>query len=257
MISFTPYLRSTQEQVQQMTERLSLANQNLKKKERTIEMLQRDLGIRSELAFSDDIESQLSRISELENEVSERATQNQELLESTRELKDRIDLLLAENEQWKQKYISQRRHSQRRRSSGSKPQQNPSKSRRHRRHSSGSKPIQKMRGLGEEDTVFPPPRLNFDTPDGPVGVEQPQGEFSPPNSPLSPPNSPLSPQEFEVQEVEVLYHSGENSTEESSASSDELITRSSEFEDCQDITKSYFSLVTFLVIYIHLDLGIV
>lgn len=186
-------------------------------------MLQRDLGIRSELAFSDDIESQLSRISELENEVSERTTQNQELLESTRELQDRIDLLLADNEQLKQKYMSQKRQMQRRRSSSSKPQQSPLKSRRHRRHSSGSKPITTMGGLGEDETDIQPPRLDFDTPDFPEGVTQPLGEFSPPNS-------PLSPQEFEVQEVETQYHSGLNSAEESTTSSDDLITRSSEFE---------------------------
>ena len=220
-----PHLRSTQEEVQQITERLSLAHQKLKKKEQTIQMLKRDLGIRSELAFSDDIESQLSRISELENEVSERTTQNQELLESTRELQDRIDLLLAENEQLKQKYMSQKRQMQRRRSSSSsKPQQNPLKSRRHRRHSSGSKPITTMGGLGEDETDIQPPRLDFDTPDFPEGVTQPQGEFSPPNS-------PLLPQEFEVQEVEIQYHSGLNSPEESTTSSDDLITRSSEFEN--------------------------
>ena len=189
-------------------------------------MLQRNLGVHSELALSDDIENQLSRVSELENEVSERNAQNQELLESTRLLQDRVDLLMAENEELKQKYMSQKRRQQRRHR---QPEHQTSKLRvTKRRHSLGDKPITQVKeDTEEEDPNTAPTRLDFDEPDHPANV--PQGEELP-----TPPISPRELQFTDVQEVEVQYlgvDEGGSSTQESTLSSEELFTRSSELHE--------------------------
>lgn len=189
-------------------------------------MLQRNLGVHSELALSDDIENQLSRVSELENEVSERTTQNQELLESTRLLQDRVDLLMAENEELKQKYMSQKRRQQRRHR---QPEHQTSKLRvAKRRHSLGDKPITQVKeDTEEEEPSTAPTRLDFDEPDHPASV--PQGEELP-----TPPISPQELQFTDVQEVEVQYlgvDEGGSSTQESTLSSEELFTRSSELHE--------------------------
>ena len=182
-------------------------------------MLQRNLGVHSELAFSDDIENQLCRVSELENEVSERTAQNQELLESTRLLQDRVDLLMAENEELKQKYMSQKRRLQRRHH---QPEQQASKQRvsKHR-HSLGDRPVKEDTEGEKSDTL--PTRLDFDEPDYPASV--PQEEELP-----TPAISPQELQFTDVQEVEVQYlgaDEGGSSTQESTLSSEELFTRSS------------------------------
>lgn len=186
-------------------------------------MLQRNLGEHSELAFSDDIENQLSRVAELENEVSERTAQNQELLESTRLLQDRVDLLMAENEELRQKYMSQKRRLQRRHH---QPEQHISKQKvSKRRHSFGDKPITPVKEdtEGEKSDTLPT-RLDFDEPDHPASV--PQAEELP-----TPAISPQELQFTDVQEVEVQYlgvDEGGSSTQESTLSSEELFTRSSE-----------------------------
>lgn len=186
-------------------------------------MLQRNLGVHSELALSDDIENQLSRVSELENEVSERTAQNQELLESTRLLQDRVDLLMAESEELRQKYMSQKRRLQRRHH---QPEQQTSKQRvSKRRHSLGDKPITPVKEdrEGEKPDTLPT-RLDFDEPDYPTSV--PQAEERP-----TPAISPQELQFTDVQEVEVQYlgvDEGGSSTQESTPSSEELFTRSSE-----------------------------
>ena len=183
-------------------------------------MLQRNLGVHSELAFSDDIENQLSRVSELENEVSERTAQNQELLESTRLLQDRVDLLMAENEELRQKYMSQKRRLQRRHH---QPEQQASKqSLSKHRHSLGDRPVKEDTEGEKSDTL--PTRLDFDEPDYPASV--PQEEELP-----TPAISPQELQFTDVQEVEVQYlgaDEGGSLTQESTLSSEELFTRSSE-----------------------------
>ena len=189
-------------------------------------MLQRNLGVHSELALSDDIENQLSRVSELENEVSERTTQNQELFESTRLLQDRVDLLMAENEELKQKYMSQKRRQQRRHR---QPEHQTSKLRvAKRRRSLGDKPVTQVKeDTEEEEPSTALTRLDFDEPDHPASV--PQGEELP-----TPPISPQELQFTDVQEVEVQYlgvDEGGSSTQESTLSSEELFTRSSELHE--------------------------
>ena len=71
-------------------------------------MLQRDLGYRSELDIGVD-ETHLSRLRELENEVVERNELVADLREGMTDMQDKYDLLVAENEKLKQKYLSQKR----------------------------------------------------------------------------------------------------------------------------------------------------
>ena len=236
--------RYAQDQVQETTEKLSHAHRELAQKDRIIRSLHKDLSIRSDQGYGDDVASQLSRISELENEISERIVQNQELTENTRELRDRVDLLLADNEEWKQKYTAQRRKLQRRRSSGSMKHSDASKSRR-RRPSSGSdrqrhlssgaerqSVPQRPRSAGYRPRVNVPRRLPRSRTPPPILEdleeldipEDPDNQTSEPDSPLS----PLSPAEVESNfHPEDLESSG--STQEGSNSSDDLFVRSSEY----------------------------
>ena len=99
-----------------MTNELSKAHSELNEKQGLITALQRDLESRSELDFVDD-EHQLSHLHELENEISDKGAFITELQEKLRETQDRFDLLTADNEKLKQKYLSAKRDFQRRKSS--------------------------------------------------------------------------------------------------------------------------------------------
>lgn len=100
-----------------MTSQLSKAYSELNEKQGQIVALQRDLESRSELDFVDD-EHQISRLHELENEITDKGSFISELQEKLRETQDRFDLLTADNEKLKQKYLSAKREFQRRKSSG-------------------------------------------------------------------------------------------------------------------------------------------
>ena len=241
-------LKYAQEEVTDISNRLTQAHRELAKKDRTIDSLQRDLSIHSEFGYGGDINMQLSRISELENELSERASQNQELLERTRELSDRVDVLSAENEDWRQKYISQKRRMQRRRSSGSmKHSDHQKQHRRRRRHSSdessksGGRPHSAGSRRTQQAVVTSPPRPFS------AGVRRPMGSIAPMSSDLEEepsdsedqdvfdldsPSSPLPLGLAEVQEVQVQYQEGGDSegsiSELSTNSSDDFFSKSSE-----------------------------
>lgn len=101
-------LKFQQEECSFVTNKLQKANRALDQKDRTIQMLQRDLGYRSELDIGVD-ETNLSRLRELENEVVERTELVANLREGMTEMQDKYDLLVAENEKLKQKYLSQKR----------------------------------------------------------------------------------------------------------------------------------------------------
>lgn len=101
-------LKLQQDECSFVTNELQKANQALDQKDRTIQMLQRDLGFRSELDIGED-ETQLSRLRELENAVVERTELAANLREEMTEMQDKYDLLVAENEKLKQKYLSQKR----------------------------------------------------------------------------------------------------------------------------------------------------
>lgn len=101
-------LKLQQDECSLVTNELQKANQALDQKDRAIQMLQRDLGYRSELDIGED-ETQLSRLRELENEVVERTEMEANLREGMTEMQDKYDLLVAENEKLKQKYLSQKR----------------------------------------------------------------------------------------------------------------------------------------------------
>ena len=87
---------------------LEKANRALDQKERTIQMLQRDLGYRSEMDIHVD-GTHLSCLRELKDEVAEKTEVVNNLREGMTEMQDKYDLLVAENEKLKQKYISQKR----------------------------------------------------------------------------------------------------------------------------------------------------
>ena len=71
-------------------------------------MLQRDLGYRSELTIDED-GTHSSHLRELEDEVAEKTELVNNLREVITEMQDKHDLLVAENEKLKQKYLSQKR----------------------------------------------------------------------------------------------------------------------------------------------------
>ncbi len=229
--------RYAQDQVHEATEKLSHAHRELAQKDRIIRSLHKDLSIRSDQGYGDDIVSQLSRISELENEISERAAQNQELSEKTRELLDRVDLLMADNEEWKQKYTAQKRKLQRRRSSGSlKQSEHQSSLSRRRRPSSG-----RLSSGGERQSVPQRPRSAGFRPPVSIPRRLPRARTPPPiledleeldipedtEAQSSEPDSPIMPAEVESNFLPEDMESSESTAEESS-SSDGLFVRSSE-----------------------------
>ena len=87
---------------------LEKANRALDQKDRTIHLLQRDLGYRSDMDIDMD-GTHLSRLRELEDEVAERTELVNSQRERMTEMQDKYDLLVAENEKMKQKYLSQKR----------------------------------------------------------------------------------------------------------------------------------------------------
>ena len=110
-------LKLKQDECNLITNELQKANRSLDQKDRTIQMLQRDLGYRSELDLGVD-ETHLSRLRELEDDVTEKTELVANLREGMTEMQDKYDLLVAENEKLKQKYFSQKRSLLRRNSPG-------------------------------------------------------------------------------------------------------------------------------------------
>ena len=104
-------LKFANEDVAEMTQQLSTARKEIGKKERTIAMLQKDLGSRSDHDIIDD-ESHVHRVNELENEVSEKDVLISELQDKLRETLDNCDELKAENERMRHKNIAQKRSMQ-------------------------------------------------------------------------------------------------------------------------------------------------
>ena len=222
-----------QDQVQEVTERLSYVHRELSQKDRIIQSLHKDLSIRSDQGYVDDIETQLSRISELEYEISERTVQNQELAEKTRELQDRVDLLIADNEEWKQKYTAQKRKLQRRRSSGSLKQSDHQTTSRRRRLSSGAERQsipQRPRSAGFRPLSNTPRRPVIARSHTPPPILEDLEELDIPEDPdsqNSEPDSPLLPAEVESNFLPGDTESS-GSTQEGASSNDDLFARSSE-----------------------------
>lgn len=71
-------------------------------------MLQRDLECCSELGINVD-GTHLSRLRELEDQMAEDTELITDLREEMTEMQDKYDLMVAENEKLKQKYLSQKR----------------------------------------------------------------------------------------------------------------------------------------------------
>lgn len=94
-----------------MTHQLLMARKDLGKKDRTIAMLQKELGNRSEHDIIYD-ESHPHRVVELENELSEKGELIDDLQDKLRAIQDNYDELKAENERMKQKNLSQKRSMQ-------------------------------------------------------------------------------------------------------------------------------------------------
>ena len=101
-------LKLQQEETNLVNSQLEKANMALDQKDRTIQMLQRDLGYRSEMDIHMD-GTHLSCLRELEDEVAEKTELVNNLREGMTEMQDKFDLLVSENEKLKQKYISQKR----------------------------------------------------------------------------------------------------------------------------------------------------
>lgn len=104
-------LKFANEDVAEMTQQLTSARKEIGTKDRTIAMLQKDLGSRSEHDIFDD-ESHMQRVNELEAEVTEKVALVSELQDKLREIQDDCDELKAENERVRQKNIAQKRSMQ-------------------------------------------------------------------------------------------------------------------------------------------------
>lgn len=98
----------------QVIKELSSAHKEISKRDRMISMLQRDLESRSDYDLTDD-GLHNSRIQELQGEVSDKGAYIQDLQEKLQDIKDKYDLLIADNEKMKQKYLTAKRDLQRRR----------------------------------------------------------------------------------------------------------------------------------------------
>lgn len=101
-------LKYAQDDVNDLSQQLLLVQKELGKKDRTIAVLQRDLGNRSEHDLIGD-ETQLHHLEKLENELSERNVFVSELQDKLRATQDNCDELKAENERMKQKNLAQKR----------------------------------------------------------------------------------------------------------------------------------------------------
>ena len=97
--------------VEKVTQQLTMARKEIVKKDRTIAMLQRDLGSRSEHDIIDD-ETHGHRVNELETEVTEKIALISELQDKLREMQDMCDELKATNERMKHKNLAQKRSMQ-------------------------------------------------------------------------------------------------------------------------------------------------
>ncbi len=101
-------LKYAQEDAENAMHQLTAVRTELSQKERTIAMLQKDLGSRSDNDLFDD-GSHVSRLNEMENEISEKNVFISELQDKLRETQDTCDELKADNERMKQKNLSQKR----------------------------------------------------------------------------------------------------------------------------------------------------
>jgi peptidoglycan hydrolase CwlO-like protein len=104
-------LKFASEDFLEVTQQLSSLRKEMGKKDRTIAMLQKDLGSRSDHDIIDDV-SHVHRVNELENSVSEKTAVISDLQDKLREAHDKCDELKAENERMRQKNIAQKRSMQ-------------------------------------------------------------------------------------------------------------------------------------------------
>ena len=227
-------LKYAEKEASDVTERLSQANAELDQKDRFIDGLQKDLKLRQSEQGSMEDMSQVSRLKDLQRECSERAAHVQELQVSIREHQDRMDELVAEGEEWKQKYTAQKRKLQRKRSFGSKQQ---STSRKHRRHpSKEEKSLRKIAASTDEDASQSPVKLASldlvptDSSPSPHREEVNSSLGSGASTPVTPPHQDsIEFQEVDVQHMEATATPTWSSSdhEETPTSSDDLFARSS------------------------------
>lgn len=105
-------LKLAEEEVSLITNALNKVYNELNGKNIIIAALQRDLDSRSDFNLEGE-EHQMSHMNELENAITGKDSFISELQEKIRESKDQFDLLTADNEKLKQKYLTSRREFQR------------------------------------------------------------------------------------------------------------------------------------------------
>ena len=101
-------LKYANEDVSEISQQLAAAHKEIVAKDKTITMLQRDLGSRSSNDIIDD-ESHMHQLNDLETELSEKSDLLGELQDKLRVYQDTCDELKAENERLKQKWMAQKR----------------------------------------------------------------------------------------------------------------------------------------------------
>ena len=106
-------LKLAHEEIALNTHDLSKAHNELSKKDSLISLLQRDIESRSDHDLM--AEDQHTRIQDLETDLAQKGAIIKDLEEKLRETQDRFDLLYADNEKMKQKYLTAKRDIQRRR----------------------------------------------------------------------------------------------------------------------------------------------
>ena len=104
------------EQKEWLDKELDCVREELVNKNKKIELLQQTLDEKSEGGSEVDFLAQAARMQELESDRLTYTELNEDLLESQRELRDKVDELKAENEQLKQKVIGEKRKRQRKKS---------------------------------------------------------------------------------------------------------------------------------------------
>ena len=104
------------EQKEWLDKELDQVREELVIKNKKIEQLQQTLDEKSEGGSEVDFLAQVARIHELEIDCATYTELNEDLLESQKELRDKVDELKAENEQLKQKVIGEKRKRQRKKS---------------------------------------------------------------------------------------------------------------------------------------------
>lgn len=101
-------LKYANEDISEISQQLATAHREIAVKDKTIAMLQRDLGSRSSNDIIDD-ESHMHHLNDLETKLSEKTDLLNELQDKLRVHQDTCDELKAENEKLKQKLMDQKR----------------------------------------------------------------------------------------------------------------------------------------------------